>query len=78
MSTKRAKQHAYLVKCEQYMKARNRQYSGGKSPYQFIKHIKHDDGFELINTVKNKNRFRFRWRNYWNSYSKRVTGDGNK
>lgn len=72
MSTKRAKQHAYLVKCEQYMKARNRQYSGGKSPYQFIKHIKYDAGFELIRGHKNRNGFR------WRNYLKGVTGDGVK
>ena len=67
---KRAKRHAYLVECEQYMKARNRLYDGGNSPYQFIGRVKHDAGFELIRGHKNRNGFR--WRNYWNSYSKRV------
>lgn len=62
MSSKRAKQHAYLVECEQYIRSRNRQYSGGKSPYHFIGRVKHDAGFELIRG--HKNRSGFRWRNY--------------
>lgn len=66
MSSKRPKQHAYLVECEKYMKSRNRQYDGKNSPYQFIGRVKHNAGFELIRG--HKNRSGFRWRNYLKSY----------
>lgn len=73
---KRAKRHQELVKREQRIKSQNRQYSGSKSPYHFIGRVKHDAGFELIRG--HKNRSGFRWRNYWSSYLKRMTSDGNK